>query len=119
MSSLVTLKLKVASDSSFTNLEAKAREVIGSKAENLALIAWWDSVHKTGGPREACADETIACVTSYATGHHSSYRVSVNDGHYELFYGTPSGDFAELDPKLVDEVHRDTKGGAFDNVQGG
>jgi hypothetical protein len=119
MANLMTLKLKVDNDSDFTSIEQRARRLVGSSKKNLSLFAWWDSVAKTGGPKEACSDETIACVTSYAVAQGSTYRVHVNDGRYDLFYGSPAGDFEELDKQMVADVHRHTKEAGFDNLQGG
>jgi hypothetical protein len=119
MANMMTLKLKVDDSADFTTIEQRARKLVGSDKKNLSLFAWWDSAAKTGGPKEACSDETIACVASYAAAQGSTYRVHVNDGRYDLFYGTPSGNFEELDRQMVADVHRHAKEAGFDNIQGG
>ena len=113
-----TLTLSVDKNSTFTTIESKARQLIGPQT-NLVLLAWWDSARKVGGPAEACGDETLACAAAYATSHGSSHRVRVNGGTLDLFYGAPNGTFEELDPAMVEEVHRPAQSSAFDNVQGG
>lgn len=112
-----THQLKTTSND-FSNIEKEARKLVGSH-QNLVLLAWWDSQRRTGGPQEACSDETAACVASYADGHGSSHRVTVNGGTYDLFYGSPSGNYAELDREMVAAVHQHTRESSFDNVQGG
>jgi hypothetical protein len=119
MSNIKILQLDAEPKSNFTSLEGKARKLIGQGTKNLTLLAWWDRAKKTGGPREACSDETVACVATYAAAHGSQYQVRVNGGEYDLFYGAPSGDYAELDRRMVEEVHRHAKRVDFDNVQGG
>jgi hypothetical protein len=119
MKQINTFAYNADGQSDFTKLEQEARKLIGQDKKNLVLLAWWDSSNKTGGPREACSDETIACVTSYAIAHGCEYRVRVNGDQYDLFYGTPSGNYVELDSQMVAEVHRQAKHEDFDNVQGG
>jgi hypothetical protein len=112
-----TLELNTTSND-FTNIEQQARKLVGSH-QNVALLAWWDSKRKTGGPQEACSDETAECVASYAGGHGSSHRIRVNGGTYDFFYGTPSGNYDELDREAVASAHQHAKNSGFDNVQGG
>jgi hypothetical protein len=114
-----TLALDTDKANSFTSIEEQARQLIGPATKNLVLLAWWDNARKIGGPREACADETLACAVAYAAAHDCSHRVRVNGGTLDLFYGSPTGTFEELDPHMVDEVHRQAKTSTFDNVQGG
>jgi hypothetical protein len=119
MTEIKTFTLRIDPSIPFTRAEEQARHLIGPDKRNLTLLAWWDSTHKTGGPREACSDETLACVASYAHAHGSEYRVRVNGGQLELFYGAPTGHFEELDRQMVAEVHRHTRSAGFDNIQGG
>ena len=119
MTEIKTFALRTDPATSFTRAEEQARRLIGPGKNNLTLLAWWDSTHKTGGPREACSDETLACVACYAHAHGSEYRVRVNGGQLELFYGAPSGHFEELDRQMVAELHRNAFQTGFDNIQGG
>jgi hypothetical protein len=119
MAQMIRTSLSTDSRLGYTRVEQQARQVAGRPGEKLTLIAWWDSSARTGGPREACADETIACVSQYAAHHGASYHVHVNNGQYDFFYGAPSADHQELVPELVEETHRDADTNALDNVQGG
>lgn len=114
-----TLALSTDPKNSFTSVEEQARHLIGQETKNLVLLAWWDSDRKVGGPMEACADETLACSAAYARAHGSTHQVRVNGGTIDLFYGAPTETFEELDPRMVEEVHRSTTASAVDNLQGG
>ena len=112
LSSLTILALTVEPKSDLATLERAVRGLVSSQAKNATVVAWWDNEERTGGPRETWSK---ACVTRFAAGRGSTHPVRVNDGQYDLFYGTPTGEFAELDPIMVEATHD----GAFDNVQGG
>ena len=119
MGEIITMNLSAEPGADFTNLEQQARRLFAPKHRKLTLLAWWDDSMHVGGPLETCADESIQCVIKYAVGHGATHRVRVNRGQYDLFYGSPKEEYAELDRRLVLEIHRDAHTGEFDNVQGG
>jgi hypothetical protein len=97
-----------------------AREAaLNAGSGRAAMVAWYDRARKMAGPSAVCSNEDWACASAYAEHHGAQIKVSVNHDDYEFFFSEVASSFQELDRKESLEIHRDTKGSEFDDVQGG
>jgi hypothetical protein len=114
-----TIELSLTRGNSFTLADREARRAVPELTSNLRLVGWWDENRRSGGPVEACGDQSHACVTSYAEHHGAAYHVLVNEGTYEFFYATTPRGTETLDSRVLADVHRDLVLDQYENVQGG
>ena len=110
------IKVNIHANADFNSAQSKSADQIPH--EHASLVSWYDRKNKTGGPLEACGDQSLKTSQDYARSNGAEYRVSAGQ-RFEFFYSSTPEGTEQLDPEMLVEVHKNLEYDRYENVQGG